>query len=119
MIHKLRNMGRARRQRIQFAGDLEIEGVRIEVKTAMPSSIRDDYQMWQFCVRRAGHTDASYADVLVLIGLDEHHQTEGFWIIPVANLRDDRRKINIPRHATISKWDHFRERWDILEEAIQ
>lgn len=117
ILNRLRNLGRPKRQTIQYAGDIAVNGVKVEVKTSRIGRVNQTSQGWQFCLRRRGHTDISHSDILILVGLDEHYEIENIWIIPVANLRRDRRKINI-KQGTASKWNHFLDNWQCIPEGV-
>jgi len=117
-LHKLRHLGRAKRQTIQHAGDLVIDGVRVEVKCSKLTKVNAKKRGWQFCLRRDGHTDISHSDVVVLVGLGEHCETEKVWVIPVSVIREDRRKINIVRGSK-SKWGFWHDRWDVVAAMVE
>lgn len=92
--------------------DVTFEGIRIEVKTAMPSRFNGRTLGYQFCLSKPGHTDFRKSHVLVLIPLDEHGKPRAAYVIPTDKLRD-RAKITMPLSLD-TRFSAYREAWELL-----
>jgi hypothetical protein len=116
-FQRLRNMGRVKAQTLQHAGDLSLNGIRIEVKTSRLTKVNQKYFGWQFCLRRAGHTDIGHSDFVVLLCLNNDNEPVHALVIPVDVLRESRRKISIVQGKS-TKWHCWKGRFDLIESAL-
>lgn len=116
-FNRLRNLGRIRVQPLKHAGDLVLDGVRIEIKTSRICKVNKSRLGWQWCLYRKGKTDFKHSHFIVLIGLSETGEPEKVYILPTHLLREDRHKINIVRGSS-SKWFQWENRFDLLEAAL-
>ncbi len=101
--------------------DLVADGVAIEVKAARPSAYRADGRRgFQFCLRKAGHTDARKAAAVVLLCWWEPTRDPVAFVIPAEAL-GDRRKVVIPgRQPWVygGRWARWYGRWEVLADVI-
>jgi hypothetical protein len=118
VFNKLRNLGRVRVPKLQHCGDIHIEGIKIEVKTSQLTQVNQHKRGWQWKLFQAHKTDFRHSDILILLGLNESQDVERVYIIPCDVLGDTRKKINVVRNSTTTKWYFWQDRWDILEAAI-
>lgn len=117
-FNRLRNMGRSCRipQR-KHAGDIVLDGIRVEVKTSRLSKVNAYYRGWQFCLRRQDHTDISHSDFVILLCLNDDNEPVHVFVIPVDVLRESRRKISIIQGRP-TKWHGWKGRFDLIENAV-
>lgn len=116
-LNRLRNLGRAKRQTVRHCGDIEVDNIRVEVKTAKPSKVNAVYKGWQFCLRRQDHTDISHSQFVILLCLNDDNEPVHVFVIPVDVLRQDRRKISVIEGKS-TKWHSWKGRFDLIEAAL-
>ncbi len=108
-------------ERSRNGADLVWRHVEIEVKTARPRCYREGRKGYQFCLRKAGHTNVGHADIACLICLPNYPKLEGavFFLIPSAQLPG--LKLTIPNDPLRyhGRWAEYLDRWDLLEEIAQ
>lgn len=121
---------RARGHAVRWIGtlatsDLIIDrDIRAEVKTAYVTYVRVSgkiYPRWQFSFYRNAVRNGEQIYFLCCWPIHGEHPLATF-IIPGDHLEPDRRKIDITTSdpfAYNGKWSHYRERWDLVETAIE